>query len=212
MTKIEWTETTLFGPAMPRRCRVCKATKKIDAFPIDRSRADGHGYVCIECRHPENVDDPSKRRRRKMAAQGLRWCVGCKTWLALALVDRRSHCRSCHNRIARERYASDAQYRFERRQHAYARKRGIESVPQEGAELLMHEFGGQCAYCNAPATTWDHVVPISKGGRTTPDNILPACAPCNSSKKDQNVWNWIDKTGRFPQLKTFERLAHYQVL
>ena len=42
----------------------------------------------------------------------------------------------------------------------------------------------RCAYCGAKPKklTQDHVVPISKGGGTTSDNIVPACRSCNSSK------------------------------
>lgn len=41
----------------------------------------------------------------------------------------------------------------------------------------------RCAYCGDPDDlTFDHVVPRSKGGRTTWDNIVTACAPCNLRK------------------------------
>jgi 5-methylcytosine-specific restriction endonuclease McrA len=43
-----------------------------------------------------------------------------------------------------------------------------------------------CQYCNTPYTkhnlTLDHVVPISKGGKTSWTNIVAACGPCNSRK------------------------------
>ena len=38
----------------------------------------------------------------------------------------------------------------------------------------------QCQYCGArDDLTFDHVVPRSRGGRTTWDNVVTACAPCN---------------------------------
>ena len=43
-----------------------------------------------------------------------------------------------------------------------------------------------CQYCgdnlNVSECTIDHVVPISKGGRTTWHNVVTACYPCNNSK------------------------------
>ena len=33
--------------------------------------------------------------------------------------------------------------------------------------------------------TRDHVIPISKGGNNTKENIVPACGSCNSKKKDK---------------------------
>lgn len=41
----------------------------------------------------------------------------------------------------------------------------------------------ECQYCgNNQDLTFDHVVPRSKGGRTTWDNVVTACAPCNLLK------------------------------
>ncbi len=40
-----------------------------------------------------------------------------------------------------------------------------------------------CQYCTSTdELTFDHVVPRSRGGRTTWENIVTACAPCNLSK------------------------------
>ena len=43
-----------------------------------------------------------------------------------------------------------------------------------------------CQYCNTNfpkhQLTLDHVMPISKGGKTTWENIVAACNPCNSKK------------------------------
>src|ERR1700733_11069566 len=42
-----------------------------------------------------------------------------------------------------------------------------------------------CQYCGARSQlTVDHVVPRSKGGGSTWDNIVAACAPCNRRKGD----------------------------
>ena len=43
--------------------------------------------------------------------------------------------------------------------------------------------GFSCVYCaSAQDLTFDHVVPRSRGGRTTWENIVAACAPCNLKK------------------------------
>ena len=43
-----------------------------------------------------------------------------------------------------------------------------------------------CQYCGTVRTTLtvDHVVPRSKGGRSSWDNIVASCAPCNRRKGD----------------------------
>ena len=46
---------------------------------------------------------------------------------------------------------------------------------------------GVCHYCHrqvgADALTLDHVIPRSRGGRTTRGNCVPACHECNASKR-----------------------------
>jgi 5-methylcytosine-specific restriction endonuclease McrA len=45
--------------------------------------------------------------------------------------------------------------------------------------------GWTCQYCGSRAQlTVDHVVPRSKGGASTWDNIVASCAPCNRRKGD----------------------------
>ncbi len=43
-----------------------------------------------------------------------------------------------------------------------------------------------CQYCGAREDlTFDHVIPRSKGGQTTWENVVTACAPCNLRKADR---------------------------
>ena len=43
-----------------------------------------------------------------------------------------------------------------------------------------------CQYCGVGDNlTFDHLVPRSKGGRTTWDNVVTACAPCNLRKSNR---------------------------
>jgi len=45
--------------------------------------------------------------------------------------------------------------------------------------------GGRCVYCSAAATSLDHVVPRSRGGPHTWDNVVSACGRCNHVKADR---------------------------
>jgi 5-methylcytosine-specific restriction endonuclease McrA len=45
--------------------------------------------------------------------------------------------------------------------------------------------GGRCQYCGAAAESIDHVVPRAKGGTHTWENVVAACRPCNTAKRDR---------------------------
>ena len=43
--------------------------------------------------------------------------------------------------------------------------------------------GFSCVYCDSPYDlTFDHVIPRSRGGKTSWENIVTACSPCNLRK------------------------------
>ena len=44
--------------------------------------------------------------------------------------------------------------------------------------------GHRCQYCGAHAENIDHVVPRSKGGTHTWENVVASCRPCNMRKED----------------------------
>lgn len=50
-----------------------------------------------------------------------------------------------------------------------------------------------CAYCGTSdeALQRDCVLPISRGGRYTLDNVVPACRSCNTSKCNDEVTAWL---------------------
>lgn len=63
----------------------------------------------------------------------------------------------------------------------------------------------QCQYCgDKDDLTFDHVVPRSKGGRTTWENVVAACAPCNLRKANLMP----RQIGMFPTQKPFQPSVH----
>lgn len=58
-------------------------------------------------------------------------------------------------------------------------------------DAIMGEFGNVCAYCGSvESLQQDHVIPVTKGGGYTPDNIIPACKSCNCSKGNKDLKEW----------------------
>ncbi|MHB2023463.1 MAG: HNH endonuclease [Mycobacteriales bacterium] len=60
------------------------------------------------------------------------------------------------------------------------------SIPLTRRAVFARD-GGRCVYCNAPATSLDHVIPKSRGGRHEWDNVVSCCRRCNHAKADRAI-------------------------
>lgn len=53
---------------------------------------------------------------------------------------------------------------------------------------------GQCYYCGKKTAyknlTMDHVLPLTRGGKSTKDNLVPSCKKCNTAKKSMMPLQW----------------------
>jgi 5-methylcytosine-specific restriction endonuclease McrA len=85
-----------------------------------------------------------------------------------------------------------------------SRLEGIGDFTLEEWTALLDATGRKCLLCGVPETdavyriakngarligrlTVDHVIPLSKGGRGTIDNIGPLCLPCNMRKHTKHI-------------------------
>jgi 5-methylcytosine-specific restriction endonuclease McrA len=50
---------------------------------------------------------------------------------------------------------------------------------------VMARDGGRCQYCGLRAESIDHVVPRSRGGEHSWENVVAACRSCNTRKRDR---------------------------
>ncbi len=92
---------------------------------------------------------------------------------------------------------------------ARRRKRRVAAVvndltPAQWAAIKLAWEG--CAYCGATdgPLQRDCVMAISRGGRYTVDNVVPACAACNASKCNDEVTGWLRRK-RFDERAFLER-------
>ena len=82
---------------------------------------------------------------------------------------------------------------------ARASRRRARRVAAADNDLTLDEWKslleawGACAYCGAGAGPFqkDCVQPISRGGRYTFENVVPACGSCNASKSNDEVTGWL---------------------
>jgi hypothetical protein len=73
-----------------------------------------------------------------------------------------------------------------------------------------------CIYCgDSLASRWDHLHPVSKGGDSSPGNLVPACGRCDDSKQDRTIAEWAASRSKHrpsaERVKAIEsRLAEYR--
>ena len=69
--------------------------------------------------------------------------------------------------------------------------------------------GFACQYCHSTEDlTFDHLLPRSKGGRTTWENIVTACAPCNLKKGGKLAHHASMRPQRRPRRPSMHELQH----
>ena len=114
-------------------------------------------------------------------------------------------CRRRNERL-RDKYRNDQNYRKRRRntQRRYssqrrALKRNSEgSYSYEDIEFLMMFQKKKCCYCKTSISSEyhvDHIVPLSKGGRSDLRNIQLLCPRCNLRKTNKDPIDWANEIG-----------------
>ena len=94
------------------------------------------------------------------------------------------------------------------------RQRRLRQVEHDLTEVQWHALTrawGGCASCGATDRPLqrDCVLPISRGGRYTVGNVVPACASCNTSKCNAEVTGWLRRK-RLDEQLFLTRLAQIQ--
>lgn len=75
------------------------------------------------------------------------------------------------------------------RNNSRARKLGCQAtLTYQQWEETLEYFDNKCAYClDGPYECLEHVNPLTRGGGTTFDNCVPACASCNARKNNNSL-------------------------
>ena len=118
------------------------------------------------------------------------FCEACQPRCSrIAFEDRREIVVTNLEKYCQGRNASSNKHRAAQMaggQRYWAHRRGAKGwVTAKEWRAILESYGGRCAYCGSPGRTQDHVVPISRGGTHTADNVVPACRSCNSRKRDK---------------------------
>lgn len=184
---------------MTKTCRRCATEKALDAFHKQKRGKYGHDSICKECSKLKTYEwraaNPGghakiARAYRKRNPEVVKQALA--KWLD-------KHPTYERDRARRRQKSSElpklkaARARWEKRHPAYRRVKGAlrASLGAISVELLNRLLSEPCVYCGAPGGTIDHVVPVTRGGTNSPENLVSACRSCNSSKKDRLPLEWF---------------------
>lgn len=78
------------------------------------------------------------------------------------------------------------------------RARTLAAICEHGPKCVTRDFlaalrVGCCLYCDNPAEHADHFIPLARGGLHCVENLVPACAPCNRSKRASDPEEWLQR-------------------
>lgn len=140
--------------------------------------------------NPEKVKAKSRKwnhaNPEKVKANAKRWASENRGRVRQYSRDWQAENRDLYHEIQRRWRLENVDYW---RVRASALKKVLSDFLFENWVEILDEFNHRCAYClrGDVKLTMDHVIPLSKGGPHTRDNIVPACKPCNSKKKDRPI-------------------------
>ncbi|HEX8648477.1 MAG TPA: HNH endonuclease [Thermoleophilaceae bacterium] len=81
----------------------------------------------------------------------------------------------------------------------------------ERRAAILGRDGTACVWCGREPwprdVTLEHLLPRSRGGHATPENLAPACRPCNRARRSRPVAAYVREltdAGRAPRLSSLE--------
>ena len=113
----------------------------------------------------------------------------------------RGHCKAHANKMAIKSHTKinnteegKAKIRFQNNR----RKTAIILWEYQDEKRAMQIYEKRCGYCgteiNYKTVEFDHILPVSKGGKTIPENMIPSCVECNrgvNGKHTKDIVSWL---------------------
>ncbi len=195
-----------------KSCSTCKTLKVLDDFPRSRNTVDGRHNCCKACekvRRDKNRNQINSQKRQhyrdnkpkilakakvryhtdieagRQRARKYSRSAKSRTWRQQNWQKNRPKLLAYQRRRKRQNPQQFAEYEARRR----AKIKGATVIEQISRREIYDANNGCCHICQLPVQFrkmhMDHVVPLSKGGQHTRDNLKPAHPFCNMSKKDR---------------------------
>lgn len=121
----------------------------------------------------------------------------------LRQAERTAYNRAYYVRTIEQRRLYNRQYRktkshicdMAKRRYQLRKAQLIATLTVADWDAIKDGFDHRCVYCNrhSDRLTQEHIIPVSKGGAYTPENIVTACPSCNSRKHTKDAFEFLIK-------------------
>lgn len=159
-----------------KTCSVCLQILPLNNFQPRNKNSEHYFTYCKKCGYQKQVLWNRNNRERK-AATSKRW---------------HDKNRQVVNEKQRQRKRNQPEYYTNLANVRRARKQanGVFKILERELKAIRRQ---PCFYCNqlTKRMTLDHIIPISKGGRHSIGNLLPSCLPCNASKGNKLLIDYL---------------------
>lgn len=177
-----------------RTCIRCGEEKPVTAEYWYRHYAspDGFSQPCKACRREDNWGKRNPERKRELERKWYHEGRG-KATRQRYIASGRAAANTRRRRRTKEGRAKKREYDARRR----ARKAGAEGeYTMADVRRAYKAQRGKCWWCGeecGESYHVDHLVPLSRGGSNSSDNLVISCPACNCSKNDKLPYEWCGR-------------------
>jgi len=149
-----------------------------------------------------NRRESNKRNKESIRRKAKEYYQNNKELVAQRAKEYHQQNKEQRNAQCRERYQSNpTEYKLRATERkALKRTTSDGTITQDALDQMLHKQNYVCGYCKADLRVvikhLDHIVPISKEGTHSLNNVQWICADCNLSKKDLLEEEWLIREGR----------------
>lgn len=173
---------------MRRKCNKCGETKDLSAFIKDSKLKSGIRPRCKDCKKAHGHEWHEKNKERKKLLNQAWYQANRDRKTAAVLEWRAQNVAKTAENNKRWKRENPERVRLGHSRSKFLRRSRLKNakcdLTAQQWEMIKVAYKQCCAYCGEKVSelTQDHVIPVSKGGDHTAQNIVPACRSCNSRK------------------------------
>jgi len=174
------------------RVMICQAPKCGKEFTAYYAQGLPRKYCSRTC---GSRADYWRHRKARLYAKHLDYVLRKDHYDAKGKLDRLLN-REARNACSAAWHKANPERSRQRGIRRYSRKSNLNTtirLSEVEWSVILAAWNYRCAYCGTKPErlSQDHIVPLSRGGSHTADNVVPACMPCNQKKNTKSLEQFL---------------------